>query len=65
MNDVAPRLRPRTVFDLAVDLCELFGQQFDALQQGPDEVDSQQYQQRRGRIHQLQAELKALFPLCP
>ena len=64
MNDVAPKLRQRTVFDLAIDLCELFGQQFDALHQCPDVVDSQQYQERRGRIHQLQTELKTLFPPC-
>lgn len=62
MNDVAPRLRQRTVFDLAIDLCELFGQQFDALQQGQDEVNSQQYQERRGRIHQLQKELRDFVP---
>ena len=64
MNDVAPRLRQRTVSAVATDLCELFGQQFDALQQCPDEVDSQQYQDRRGTIHQLQTELKTLFPPC-
>lgn len=64
MNDVALRLRLRTVFDIATDLCELYGEQFDALQQGPEEVDSQQYQERRGRIHQLHTELKTLFPPC-
>jgi hypothetical protein len=62
MNEVAPRLRRRSVYELAIELGELFGQQFDALQPGRAEVDSQQYRERRGRIQELQIELKTLFP---
>jgi len=62
MNGVTPRARPRGVRDLANELCELFGQQFDALQQGLGEDDLEQYLERRGRIHQRQIELKSLFP---
>ena len=62
MNAVTPRVRQRGVQDLANELCELFGQQFDALQRGLAEDDLEQYLERRGRIHQLQTELKTLIP---
>ena len=45
--------------DLSNELCELFGQQFEALQNGQAEVELEQYLERRARIHQLQTELKA------
>jgi hypothetical protein len=60
MNEISPRVRRRTVDDLSNELCELFGQQFDALQQGLAEVELEQYLERRGRIHQLQTELRTL-----
>ncbi len=62
MNGIAPRIRPRTVDDLSNQVCELFGQQFDALQQGLAEDELEPYLERRRRIHQLQTELKTLVP---
>jgi len=62
MNGVSPRLRPRSVDDLSKEVCELFGQQFEALQQGLSEDELEQYLGRRRLIHQLQNELKALVP---
>jgi len=59
MNAAAStRLSRRSVYDLANELCELFGEQFNALQRGLTEVDLEQYLERRGRIHQLQTHLK-------
>jgi hypothetical protein len=62
MNEVSQRLRKRSADDLSNELCELFGQQFDALKQGLAEVELEQYLERRRRIHQLQVELKTLVP---
>jgi hypothetical protein len=61
MNGASPRERSRSIDDLSKEVCELFGQQFDALQQGMVEVELEQYLERRSRIHQLQTELKAKF----
>jgi hypothetical protein len=58
MNDVESRLRTRGVHDLSNELCEIFEQQFDALQHGLAELELEQYLERRRRIHQLQTELK-------
>jgi len=62
MNGISPRVRPRNVDDISNEVCDLFGQQFDALQQGLAEDELEQYLQRRRRIHQLQTELKTLAP---
>jgi hypothetical protein len=62
MNGTAPGVRRRSVDDLSKEVCELFGQQFDALQRGLAEDELEQYLERRGRIHQLQTELKTLVP---
>jgi len=62
MNGVTPRVRQRGSRDLAIELCELFREQFEALQRGLAEDELEQYLERRGRIHQLQIELKALVP---
>jgi hypothetical protein len=59
MNEVPRRIERRSVRDFSNELCELFGQQFAALQQGEAEVDLEQYLERRRQIHQLQTELKA------
>jgi hypothetical protein len=58
MNEVTSRLSRRSVYQLANELCELFAEQFDTLQQGLTEVELEQYLERRSRIHQLQTELK-------
>ena len=59
MNEGASsRLSRRKVHDLANELCELFGEQFDALKQESAEVELEQYLERRNRIHHLQTELK-------
>ena len=60
MNGVARRLKRRSVAELANELCELFGEQFDALQQGLTEVELDQYLKRRIQIHQLQTELEGM-----
>lgn len=57
-RDVSTRLSRRSIYDLAYEICELFGQQFDAVQQDQTEVELEQYRERRSRIHQLQVELK-------
>ena len=62
MTEVSRRLRRRSADDLSNELCELFGQQFDALENGQAEVELEQYLERRRRIHQLQTELKTFVP---
>jgi hypothetical protein len=59
MNEVPRRLARRSVRDFSNELCELFGQQFAALEQGQAEAELEQYLERRKLIHQLQTELKA------
>jgi hypothetical protein len=59
MNEVPNRIVGRSVRDFSNEICELFGQQFAALQQGQAEAELEQYLERRRRIHQLQTELKA------
>jgi hypothetical protein len=61
MNGVSPRVRPRSVDDLSNEVCQLFGQQFEALRQSLSELELEEYLERRRRIHQLQTELKALI----
>jgi hypothetical protein len=63
MNAAAPRLRRRSVYQLANDLCELFGKQFDALRQGLTEVELEQYLERSSMIRQVQTELKGRVSL--
>jgi hypothetical protein len=63
MNAVAPRLRRRSTRELVNELCELFGKQFDALQQGLTEEELEQYLERRNTIHQVQTELKGRVSL--
>jgi hypothetical protein len=58
MNEISPRIRRRSIDELSSEVCELFGLQFDALQQELSEVELEQYLERRRRIHQLQMELK-------
>ncbi len=61
MTGVSRKLRRGTdAEDLSNELCDLFGQQFDALQNGQAEEELEQYLERRKRIHQLQTELKGL-----
>jgi hypothetical protein len=60
MNGIVPRLRQQTVYELANELCKLFGEQFDALQQHLTDVELERYLERRSRIHQLQIELKGI-----
>jgi hypothetical protein len=62
IGDISTRPSRRTVYDLANELCDLFREQFDALKHGLTEVDLEQYLERRGRIHQLQSELKGKVP---
>jgi hypothetical protein len=59
MNETSPRVGRRSIDDLSKEVCELFGQQFEALEQGLAEVELEQYLERRRRIHQLQMELKS------
>jgi hypothetical protein len=63
MNEVSPRVRRRGIDELSSEVCELFEQQFDALQQDLSEVELEQYLERRRRIHQLQTELKTFVRL--
>jgi hypothetical protein len=60
MNGIAPRLKQRNVYELANELCQLFDEQFDALQQHLTDVELERYLERRSRIHQLQTELKGM-----
>jgi hypothetical protein len=60
MNGIVPRLRQHNVYELANELCKLFGEQFDALQQDLTDVELERYLERRSRIHQLQIELKGI-----
>jgi hypothetical protein len=62
MNASTPRIRPRRPYQIANELCELFQQQFDALQQGLAEGELDQYLQRRRQIDELQTQLKTLSP---
>jgi hypothetical protein len=59
MNETSPRVGRRSIDDLSKEVCELFGQQFEALEQGLAEVELEQYLERRRRIRQLQMELKS------
>ncbi len=59
MSEVSiSKLSRRSVQCLAIEICELFGEQFEALKRGLTEVELQQYLERRSRIHQLQTELE-------
>jgi hypothetical protein len=62
MNGDTRKLSRRSADDLSSELCELFGQQFGTLQKDLAEAELQEYLERRRRIHQLQTELKMLFP---
>jgi len=57
MTNVACRLR-RNVNGLADELCELYSQQFEAIQENPAAVKWEDYKERRTRIQQLQTELR-------
>ena len=59
MNGSALPLNPNRVYQIAAEVCELFQQQIDALQHGLAEAEMEQYLERRGRIYELRAELKA------
>jgi hypothetical protein len=59
MNRISSTIGRRSARELSDELCELFGQQFAALQQGKAEAELEQYLERRKQIHQLQTELKA------
>jgi polyhydroxyalkanoate synthesis regulator phasin len=54
------RLTPRGIHEIAHELCELFQQQIDDLQQGLDLVNLEPYSHRHERITELEAELRAL-----
>jgi hypothetical protein len=56
------RPRPRSLRQIAGELCRLFQQQIDVLQQGLSTGDLEQYLHRRGQIDELHARLKALRP---
>lgn len=60
MNGIVPRLRQHSIYELANELCKLFDEQFDALQQHLTDVELERYLERRSRIHQLQIELKGI-----
>jgi hypothetical protein len=60
MNGIVPRLKQHSIYELANELCKLFDEQFDALQQDLTDVELEQYLERRSRIHQLQIELKGI-----
>ena len=60
MNGSALPLKPNRVHQIAAEICELFQQEIDALQHGLAEVDMEPYLERRARIYELRAELKAL-----
>lgn len=62
MNLTASRSRPRSVNQIATELCGLVQQQIDALQAGLAEDDLKEYLLRRGQIDELQAQLRALRP---
>ena len=62
MNEISPRIRRRGIDELSSEVCELFGQQFEALQQDLSEGELEQYLERRRKIHQLQTELKTFIP---
>ena len=62
MNLTASRSRPRSVNQIALELCGLVQKQIDALQEGLGEDDLKEYLLRRGQIDELQAQLRALRP---
>jgi len=51
---------PLRIHQIAHDLCELFQQQIDDLQQGTDLLNLEKYLRRRGRINELEVQLRTL-----
>jgi hypothetical protein len=60
MNRSASPSRPPSIRQIARELCQLFQLQIDALQQGLDEDNFEQYLQRHQQIVDLEALLKTL-----
>jgi translation initiation factor 2B subunit (eIF-2B alpha/beta/delta family) len=60
MSRSAPSRRPRGAVRIARELCELFQQQIDALQQGLEEDNLEQYLERHAQIVECEAQLRAL-----
>jgi hypothetical protein len=62
MNEAAPKARPRSIYRVADELCELYQQQIDTLQGGTlaglPGAEVTQYEEKRRRIADLQAELR-------
>jgi hypothetical protein len=62
MNE-APKARPRSIYRVADELCEMYQQQIDTLRGGTlsglPEAEVKRYGEKRRRIADLQAELKA------
>jgi hypothetical protein len=66
MNEAASKLTPRSIYYIANELCERYQRQIDTLQQGTlaglPRAEIKQYEARKRRIADLQAELKASGP---
>jgi hypothetical protein len=53
---------PDRIHKIAHELCELFQQQIDDLQQGLDPCNLEQYLKHGERINKLEAQLRAMRP---
>jgi hypothetical protein len=66
MNERSQKSRPRNIYQIANDLCELYQQQIDTLQGGTlaglSKAESAQYSERQRKIRELQAALKKSKP---
>ena len=60
MNGSVARPKPRSMRQLADELCTLFQRQIDTLQRGLSAEELDQYLLRREQIDELQVQLKAL-----
>lgn len=63
MNEAALKARPRSIYRVAYELCELYQQQIDTLRGGtlvglPD-AEVSRYEEKRRRIAALQTELRS------
>jgi hypothetical protein len=60
MNGSGLPTTPRTAQQIAQELCQLFQEQIDDLQQGSDPPDLERYLKRRERIAELEMQLQKL-----
>jgi hypothetical protein len=62
MNEAAAKARPRSIYRVADELCELYQQQIDTLRGGTlaslPEAEVTRYEDKRRQIADLQVELK-------